>query len=160
MRDAHTRLRNTRFSFSIVLSCFLIMSTKVSYSDGLPKYEASILPVAIQYTGEANTEEYFAPTKTTETRQDKEIKVCYFRGMKLVGLDIVPENKRAFIMNKSEVLTQPLETSDDVQVSNQYTAVGEVDKLTIYGHDTEVPLYSKWLLMDEWQQVSDIIHGS
>lgn len=135
------------------------MGSKVTYTEDLPKYEGSILPVAIQHAGEANTSEFFTPSKSTETREDKEVKTCYFRGLKMVGKDLELPNKRVFVMEKSEFLTQNPEKEDQVDVANQYAAIAEVDKLCLYGHDTEAPLYSKWGLMNEWNKVANIIHG-
>ena len=87
---------------------------------------ASVVPMNIQYSGPANTEDYFAPSKTQETQPDGTLlDVAYFRGCKLVGktLELDKYDVKGYVINKSEHLVSDKETGE-VKTAVTYIPVG------------------------------------
>lgn len=103
--------------------------------------EANLIPAHVQYTGTANTKEYFTNTKSQKKGLDGNENIeGYFRGLRLVGKPI-------------EVSGYLLESKDD-----GYVAVASFSTFTLFGHDTLEP-ENQWELINEWYEIGDIIHG-
>lgn len=130
------------------------MSDKIQLHDGITEYDANVVPCKIHYTGEADTESYFTPTKDTENGDS----VAYFRGCKFVGKPVDISNYTGYIIEKSEVLA-PGDTPDDYKVVNTHTATGKFNNLTVYGHDRLPTLSDPYILMNQWQLLSSAIHS-
>ncbi|KAI5965611.1 uncharacterized protein KGF55_000973 [Candida pseudojiufengensis] len=130
----------------------------------LPKVELSILPMHIHYSGPANTSDYFTPSKTKETLKDGSIvDTAYFRGLRLIGkeLELKDSNLKGFILNKTENLSRDINEEDGVETIKtikNYTAISTFEKLTLYGHDSEVESNNQWSLIPEYMEVNSIVH--
>lgn len=141
-----------------------IMSNKIQLNDdATPVINASLLPMHIQYTGPAKTQDYFTPSKMKETRNDgTEIDIAYFRGCKLVGktIDLKANDVGGYIVNRSEHLGRVgnEDGSEDIKSFATFTPTAKFDKLVLYGHDTTVELNNQWGLIPEFLEVSKIIH--
>ncbi|KAI5966125.1 hypothetical protein CANMA_003371 [Candida margitis] len=109
----------------------------ITCSDKVSKVEASLLPMHLQYSGPANTSDYFTLSKTTETQNDgSEIKTAYFRGCRLVAkeVNLKDSNVEGYIINKNEVLQRKLNEEDgteEVKTVKNYSAAASFDKLTL-----------------------------
>ncbi|CAH2353899.1 hypothetical protein CLIB1423_13S01354 [[Candida] railenensis] len=126
-------------------------------SPHLQQMTANLVPVHIQYTGDANTNEYFSPSKSTETASGNSI--AFFRGLKLVGQPIeLPANSTAYLVNKSESMVAAPETPQGFKTVNNYIPEGKLDTLVAYGHDTTLPSNSQYASLVEWDTISNIIH--
>lgn len=133
--------------------------------DKVPKVEASLLPMHLQYSGPANTSNYFTPSKTIEKQNDgSEVKTAYFRGCRLVAKEVNLKdcNVEGCVINKNEVLQR--ETNDEdgtelVKTVKNYSAIASFDKMTLYGHDSEIELSNQWSLIPEYLEISSIIHN-
>lgn len=126
------------------------------------KLSANLVPFHIQYSGPANTKDYFTVTKQVEVQADgTEVEVAYFRGCKLVGVNQeLPHGYKGYLMNKNEVLQTTGQGPDQQFFSAKiYNTIGEFDKLIIYGHDQPGDAGSQWATLNEWQELSDIIHS-
>lgn len=136
----------------------------IASSDDLLKVEASLVPMHLQYSGSANTSEYFTPSKTTEKQNDgSEVNTAYFRGCRLVAkeVDLKKSGTEGYIINKNEVLqreTNEEEGTELVKTVKNYTAVASFDKMTLYGHDSEIELSNQWSLIPEFLEINSIIH--
>lgn len=135
------------------------MSSTVNITDQLPEVTANVVPCKFHYTGPANTEKFWTPTKITERYQNQDVIAGNFRGLKLLGQDVDLRNKIGFVCNESEFLIQNPESSDDIKVCKQYTSIAKFDKFTIFGHDSLPPQNSKWKQLAEWDRISDAIHS-
>lgn len=132
------------------------MSSEIIVNDSVPSFKANILPFQIQYTGEANTEDYFAPSKRPIDGNNLE---AQFRGIKVIGHPVELRSSKAYILSHSEHLVQDPSNPEEVKTAKQYTSVGRINDITLYGHDTLPPLNSKWELLQEWDSVSSAIHS-
>lgn len=101
-----------------------------------PPVVANLIPMHVQYTGVANTKEYFTNSKSYSTNTEG-----YFRGLKLVGKPVDITGRAYLLDNKDE----------------GYTSVAQFDQFTIYGHDS-LEAENQWELVNEWIEVGDILH--
>lgn len=99
-----------------------------------PEVEANLVPVHIQYTGEAKTKEYFTNTKDKIDGND----IAYFRGLKLVGR---PVNVNGYLLDS---------------VDDNYTSIASFSSFTLFGHDT-LESENQWELINEWYDISDVL---
>lgn len=128
----------------------------------VPTINANIIPCHIQYSGVANTKDYFTPSKKQETTTTGEqVEVSYFRGCKLVGKKVnLSENYTGYLINKSESLATAEEGStEEYKTVNTYIPVAKFDEMIIFGHDSPAELTSQWGLINEWKEISDVIHS-
>lgn len=132
------------------------MSDKINIDPSVPEFDAHIVPCKIHYTGEANTQDYFTPSKEQELSSGSEI--CYYRGCKFLGKKLDMSNYTGYLINKSESLA-PGDTPDDYKVINTYTTVGKFGELSLYGHDRLPKQTDAYNLMNQWVQISDAIHS-
>lgn len=141
----------------------------IPQEEALPVLTANLVPCHLQYNGPANTREYFTPSKSIEVNSSGENEhIAHFRGLKLVGETVFfgPPGYKGFLINKSESIErvdrdQAEESSQgDEQLAtvNTYNAVAQFDDLIVYGHDSKVAPNCQWKLMDEWTQISNVIH--
>ncbi|KAF6071357.1 hypothetical protein MEM_03605 [Candida albicans L26] len=136
------------------------MSTIKITNESAKEVVASVVPMNIQYSGPANTEDYFAPSKTQETQPDGTLlDVAYFRGCKLVGktLELDKYDVKGYVINKSEHLVSDKETGE-VKTAVTYIPVGNFQKLTVYGHDTLPSRTNQWSLIPEYLSISNIVN--
>ncbi|KAG8203238.1 hypothetical protein GWM34_02191, partial [Candida africana] len=136
------------------------MSTIKITNESAKEVVASVVPMNIQYSGSANTEDYFAPSKTQETQPDGTLlDVAYFRGCKLVGktLELDKYDVKGYVINKSEHLVSDKETGE-VKTAVTYIPVGNFQKLTVYGHDTLPSRTNQWSLIPEYLSISNIVN--
>jgi len=110
---------------------------------------ANLVPVHIEYTGEANTSEFFTPTKTVSD----DIVTAYFRGLKLVGTT-VDLKYDGYVMRKDLIESDPTSL---VPLDSSYKAIKKFNQFTVFGHDSK-DTSNQWLQVNEWKQVSDILH--
>ncbi|ABN66441.1 predicted protein [Scheffersomyces stipitis CBS 6054] len=134
------------------------MSNTISISE-VPNVIANLVPMHIQYSGPAKTNEYFTPSKTQEDGNTN----AYFRGCKLVGTEITLKNHTGYIINKSETLVHDPEMADDgsgdnIKTVSTYSPTAKFETITIYGHDVPADKYNQWRLINEQQDVADILH--
>lgn len=123
----------------------------------VPEYEANLVPMHIEYNGPANTEEFFTPSKSL---LDAPVTTAYFRGLKLVGTPIpLPKDATAYVLNKEETIVAAPDTKEGFRTSFNYTPVARFSKVTGFGHDSALATNSQYLLMTEWDQISDILHA-
>ncbi|EGV63501.1 hypothetical protein PSN45_004753 [Yamadazyma tenuis] len=130
----------------------------INITPDVPKYKAHVVPCKIHYTGPAKTQDYFTPSKEVDSSTNTHI--CYFRGCKFMGKPIDIETYSGYILNKSEVLARGdyPEAPEDFKIVNNYTAIGRFDELTVYGHDRVIKSTDKYMLMEEWEKLSGVIH--
>lgn len=143
-------------------------SIQIPEGDAIPTVAANLLPCHIQYTGDANTETYFTPSKTTEINENNEVKdVAHFRGLKLVGVTIKLNDLgyTGYLLNKSESIekvqteySEEFEQEAEIKTVYTHTPVAKFHDLTVYGHDAPVEPSCQWNLIGEWQKLSDVIH--
>lgn len=132
----------------------------------VPRVAAHLVPCHIQYSGPANTKEYFTPTKSNETRDDAPVDIAYFRGLRLVGqtTNLRDLKLRGYLLDKSESIERQEQHSEDPYSEPQlvtvhtHTAIASFDTLTVYGHDSVVERDNQWRLLDEWAEMAEIIH--
>lgn len=132
------------------------MCDKLNIIPNVLEYNAHIVPCKIHYTGEANTQDYFTPSKEIEELTESEI--CYYRGCKFLGKQLDMSNYTGYIMNKSESLI-PGDSPDDYKVINTYTTIGKFNHLSLYGHNRLPKLTDAYYLVNQWAQISDAIHS-
>lgn len=137
-------------------------------SQEVPQATVSLLPLHIQYSGPANTKEYFSNTKSTEKVGKEEREIAYFRGCRLVGHKTNWNGKyRGYILNKSETIAHanPADTEGiangtaEIKNVKVYNPIAKFDEMTIYGHDNVIELTSQWRMVSEWSEISDAIHS-
>lgn len=127
--------------------------SKIQVSSNVPVYDAHIVPCKIHHNGDANTKDYFTPSKEIDSVTQAEI--CYFRGCKFIGRKLeIPYT--GHILNKSEALAGD---GDDYKIVNNYTSVGQFENVYVYGHDRMPKLTDEYMLMNEWNDLSNIIHS-
>lgn len=131
------------------------MCSKIIITDSVPEVRASIVPMLIQYTGEANTEDFYTASRRTKDGTSE----AQFRGLRLLGQTLDIGNKNAFVLASSEYLVQDPSDPENIQTAKQYAPVAKIKDFTIFGHDSFAPLNSKWKLMSEWDTVADAIHS-
>lgn len=144
------------------------MPDSIKVPEDIPTLSASLLPCHIQYTGEADTETYFTPSKTTEINENNEKKnIAHFRGLKLVGetTDLKELGYTGFLVNKSEAIErvkqdyeQDFDHESAIKTVFTHTAVAKFNEFTVYGHDAPAEPTNQWKLIGEWQQLSSVIH--
>ncbi|RCK59642.1 hypothetical protein Cantr_07344 [Candida viswanathii] len=118
------------------------MSTIETNHESTPTVTASLIPMSVQYSGPAKTDDYFTPSKMQEPQPNgPPLDVAYFRGCKLVGktIDLKESNLQGYVVNKSEHLVRD-EASGDVKTAATFTPLAKFNDLTVYGHDTPVAL--------------------
>mmetsp|Transcript_1479 Transcript_1479/g.1600 ORF Transcript_1479/g.1600 Transcript_1479/m.1600 type:complete len:139 (+) Transcript_1479:23-439(+) len=138
------------------------MSDVINANKDVPTTHGNIIPCHIQYSGVANTKDYFTPSKKQETLTTGEkVEVAYFRGCRLLGKNVnISNDYNGYLINKSESLAKvDDETSEDYITVNTYTPVARFEKFTVYGHDTIPELTNQWGLIQEWKEISDLIHS-
>lgn len=138
------------------------MSDVINTSEDVPIMHGNIVPCHIQYSGAANTKDYFTPSKKQDTLPTGEqVEVAYYRGCKLVGKNMnISNDYSGYLINKSESLARVEdETSEDYLTVNTYTPVAKFEEITVYGHDTVPELTSQWGLIQEWKDISEVIHS-
>ena len=136
------------------------MSTIETHNESTPTVTASLLPMSIQYSGPANTNDYFAPSKMQETEPSgKQFEVAYFRGCKLVGntIDLKQSNLQGYVVNKVENLVRD-EISGEVKTASTFIPVAKFNDLTVYGHDVPAAQNDQWALIPEYISMSNIIN--
>lgn len=136
------------------------MSSIETNNESTPTVIASLLPMSIQYSGPANTEDYFTPSKMQETQPNgKQLEVAYFRGCKLVGntIDLNKSDLQGYVVNKAEHLVRDDE-SGEVKSAFTFTSVAKFNELTVYGHDSPVNLNDQWALIPEYVSISNLIN--
>ncbi|EMG48430.1 hypothetical protein G210_1001 [Candida maltosa Xu316] len=136
------------------------MSTIQTNNESTKDVAASLIPMCVQYSGPANTEEYFTTSKTRETQQDgTTLETAYFRGCKLVGrtIDLSQSKVQGYVINKSEHLVVD-EATGDVKTASTYIPVAKFNELTVYGHDTPASSSNQWSLIPEYLSISNIVH--
>lgn len=122
--------------------------------------EVNLIPMHIQYSGPANTAEFWDTSKADETNHDGHVvKSAYFRGCRLL-LTQVPLDYDGVIVNKSEGLDRDDENPENVVSVNRYESVARFNTLNVYGHDAIPDPFDQWLLVNEWKAISDVIHGA
>lgn len=133
------------------------MSIQVNRDVEAPEMTANLVPMFIRHNGSADTEKYFTPSKTVQQYAGQDVDVAYFRGCRLVGTKTVFDDYEGYVMNTSESLAQ----NDDGSISTikSYTPIAKFDGIHIYGHDSPPELANQWALVNEWKQISDIIHS-
>lgn len=144
------------------------MSDSIQIPLETPKVAANIVPCHIQYTGAANTKDFFTPSKYT-SKDAREGEIAYFRGLKLVGetLPLSDLGYTGYVVNKSESVVSAARDEEDVAADrtedlttvHTYVAEASFDSVVIYGHDTTVELADQWRLLAEWKELSEAIHG-
>lgn len=127
------------------------MSDKIQITE-VTQLDAHIVPCQIHYTGDANTSDYFTPSKVQQDNQH----ISYFRGCKFMGTKIDISKYDGYLINKSESLAAS--DDGDYKVVNTYNTIGKFNDLIVYGHDRLPSLTSKYVLMKEWQAISEAIH--
>jgi ribonuclease H2 subunit C len=100
-----------------------------------PQVVANLIPAHIQYTGQANTQEYFTNSKIHHEHVE-----AYFRGLKLIG-KLVETNGYLLL-----------------SVDDDYVSIAKFDSFTIFGHDSLEP-ENQWELINEWYQISDVLNS-
>lgn len=135
------------------------MVDKVETQVEVPLSKLSIIPVLIDYSGPARTDEYFTSSRTTRTKQNGDvIEEAYFRGLKLVGKNIeLLKGYKGFAVNKVESLDNS-GTGDSPKISNKFVPIASFDDLTVFGHDSCVNRMDQWMLIEEWEEISKIVH--
>lgn len=137
-------------------------------SKAVPEANVSLVPMHIQYSGPANTADYFTDTKSIEKIGNEQREVAYFRGCRLVG-DKTDWNGKyhGYIVNKSETIAHADPTDSEgiangtAEIKNVkvFDTVGQFSELTMYGHDNPLELTSQWRMVSEWAEISDAIHS-
>ncbi|EGW35497.1 uncharacterized protein SPAPADRAFT_48484 [Spathaspora passalidarum NRRL Y-27907] len=122
---------------------------------------ASLVPMHIQYTGSAKTQDYFAPSKIRPDTTDGN-HVAYFRGCKLLGnpIDLSSSQLKGYVINKSEHLARS-EDEDGQEVIttvSNYTAEVSFKELMVYGHDVPAESDNQWSLIPEYCKINSILH--
>ncbi|KAK6205123.1 ribonuclease H2 non-catalytic subunit-domain-containing protein [Scheffersomyces amazonensis] len=149
---------------SIHSTLSLVMTDTVNISNDVPEIVANLVPVHIEYSGSANTQEYFTDSKIREDGHE----VAYFRGCKLVGNNVdFANNYTAYVMNKSESLIRIQDNGNNefngleetVKSVNSYNPVGKFTSINVYGHDAPLSQTNQWQLVNEWHDISEIIHS-
>lgn len=146
------------------------MTDSITIEENVVPVTINVIPMHIQYTGPAKTNEYFTASRTTEQFGAKTVDVAFFRGCKLVGEKIPLSNHTGYIMNSTEILSLPKVTegeygdddpfaNGDVKTIKSFTPVAQFDEITIFGHDAPAASSNPWGLLDEWNSIADIIHG-
>ncbi|KAI5955259.1 hypothetical protein KGF54_001820 [Candida jiufengensis] len=139
-------------------------SINITNEESSPKVEVSVLPMHLQYSGPANTKEYFTPSKTKETLNDGTIvDTAYFRGCRLIAKEVtLDQNKMdGFILDKSEALSRDINEDDGtetIKTIKNYASIAFFNKLTLYGHDSEIESSNQWSLIPEFIEINNIIH--
>lgn len=126
------------------------MTDKVIITDP-PLYKGHIVPCQIHYSGPAKTQEYFTPSKAQQGSNN----VAFFRGCKFVGRRLDISKYDAYLLDKSESLASD---GDYYKMVNSYTTVGRLESLLFYEQDRLPLITSKYMLMTEWEKLSNIIH--
>lgn len=151
-------------------------SIKIQNKSEIPITTANLIPCHIQYNGSANTKDFFTTSRTTETTDEGKVnEIAYFRGLRLVGekFDLNKKGYTGYLINKSESIERVQSNNTDVydeEVSyvqqdeelvtvNTYNPTAMFNDFIVYGHDMIAELDCQWKLIDEWDQISDIIHG-
>lgn len=133
-------------------------------NESTPAVTASLLPMHIQYTGTANTGQYFTPSKSQQQLKDGSIQdIAYFRGCKLIAktIDLESNGITGYIVNKSEHLTRidhGSQEDEEIKTISTYIPCAKFDKLVLYGHDVPVELNNQWSLVPEYVELCNIIH--
>lgn len=133
--------------------------TSISVPENLQKVELNVVPFRIQNTGSANTNAYFTPSKYQEKIGERVELTAQFRGLRLVGEDIPLGEKKGYILSGSELLVPAPEEENGYSTVTQYVAQAHFDKMTLYGHDSIVPLTSQWKLAGEWDAIANVLHS-
>ncbi|KAI5966010.1 hypothetical protein KGF57_000683 [Candida theae] len=121
----------------------------ISCAEKIPEVEASLLPMHLQYSGPANTSEYFTPSKTTEKQNDgSEVTTAYFRGCRLVAkeVDLKKSDVKGYLVNKNEALQREVNEEDGTEIIKtvkNYCAVASFDKLTFDDEGANEPPLKK-----------------
>ncbi|CUM62947.1 uncharacterized protein PRCAT00000507001 [Priceomyces carsonii] len=141
------------------------MTSYIDINNKVPIVEANLVPFHIEYSGPANTAEFFTPSKTTEQIEpDREASVAYFRGCKMVGNEVTYGDRYiGYVVEKSEKM-EKIQEDESIESGilkniDIYTAVAKFKKLVIYGHDAPAEEYNQWALVNEWKEISDIVHS-
>ncbi|KAK6454999.1 ribonuclease H2, subunit C [Scheffersomyces xylosifermentans] len=141
------------------------MSNTIQINREVPKVTANLVPMHIQYSGPAKTNDYFTPSKTKEVITDKEVEVAYFRGCKLAGEKLeLDGNFTGYILNKSETLARVEGMADDgygnnIVTVNTYTPTAQFDDIILYGHDVPEGKNNQYSLINEFKNINDILHS-
>lgn len=144
------------------------MTDTIAIIKDVPEVRANLIPMHIQYSGQANTEDYFTPSKNNEKAFSGDCHIAYFRGCKLVGNELgIQKFFDGYLLNHSESLVNTEaysedggnDTFDNVKSVKVHAAFAHFDEITIYGHDSLPELDSQWAHINEWKEVSDIIHS-
>ena len=133
-----------------------IRDSLISEGD-IPTLQANIMPFSLRHNGEIDTRQFFAPTRRSETYMNEDVLTCHFRGLKLVGRPLEFENRTAYVINRSESVSQG--ENDCSNTSKLYVAVAKAKPITIFAHDTVPSSHDKWCLINEWNTIANIIHG-
>ena len=133
------------------------MKTIVNVEADVPAVTVNILPVKIQYTGPANTKDYFTPSKIIDKSQDRDVTTAYFRGLKLAGETVDLGDKVGYICNSTERLKELADTLD-IETVREYSPIAKFDQFTVYGHDSSTSENNKWKMMKEWEAISDAVN--
>lgn len=129
------------------------------------KVQVNVVPMQIHYNGEANTQEYFTSSRTTETIGDKKVDVAYFRGCKLVGEAHPLKSHTGYLLNASERLARKDNYENDTYGEEEvitvktHTPVANFDEIEVFGHDSLVESTNPWALVDGWTNIADILHS-
>lgn len=145
--------------FKPSLAIKLAMSSSISISGTLPEVTVNVVPFRIQHSGPANTNAYFTPSKCEETVGGRVEKTAQFRGLRLVGEEVLLGDKKGYILSGSELLVPSAEEDGEFSTVNQYVAQALFDLLHVYGHDSVAPLTSQWKLANEWDAVANVLHS-
>lgn len=135
------------------------MSTKVILNEAAPPVHVNVMPVKIQYSGDADTKNFFTSTKAMEDFESKRVTTANFRGLRLVGEDITLVNKVGHVCNYHELLVSDPKREGEIMTCKEYSSDARFESLTIFGHDSLPPRSSKWRLIEEWDAIADAIHS-
>lgn len=136
------------------------MPDTVNVHSEIPMVEVNLIPMHIQYSGPANTSQFWATSKTDEIdHNDHVVKSAYFRGCRLL-LTQVSLDYDGVIVDKTEGLDRDDENPENVVSVNRYESVARFSNLNVYGHDATPDPSDQWLLVNEWKGINDVIHGA
>lgn len=134
------------------------MTSQINVCNQVPLVRVNILPIAIQYTGPAETDKFFTTSVSLDVEGHKKVHTSQFRGLKLVGEEVNLRGKLGYILSSSEFMVQDTQLGEPM-MAKQYSALARFDTINVYGHDNTVPLTSKWKLMREWDEIAQTIHS-
>lgn len=138
------------------------MNSVIVHNSDLPVVTVNVIPAKIDYSGPANVDTHFTPSKTVDASSN-EHKAC-FQGRELVGEEKSVDNYDAYVFHKSETLVRRDDANDysddvlDLQTTNTYTSIAKVDKFVVYGHDS-LPSDANWHLVAEWIGTTEALNS-